>query len=80
MQTQRLIKVAVAVLVVGTSMGLKSAWGVNNWIQLSDGVAMRSVTSFAAHRSRLYAGSDNGVFVSIDGGKQLVPDFVQRFS
>ena len=73
MQTQRLIKVAVAVLVVGTSMGLKFAWGVNNWIQLSDGVAMRSVTSFAAHRSRLYAGSDNGVFVSIDGGNSWSP-------
>ena len=73
MQTQRLIKVAVAVLVVGTSMGLKSAWGVNNWIQLDDGIAMGSVTSFAAHGSRLYAGNDNGVFVSIDKGNSWSP-------
>ena len=68
MQTRRLIKVVVVVFVVGTSAGLKPVWGVNNWIQIDDGVAMESVTSLAAHGSRLYAGSDNGVFVSIDGG------------
>ena len=69
MQTRRLIQAAVAVLVVGTVTGLKPVWGVNKWIQLDDGVAMKSVTSLAAHGFRLYAGSDNGIFVSIDGGK-----------
>ncbi len=73
MQTRRLIKVVVAVLVVGTSAGLKPVWGVNNWIQLDDGVAMESVTSLAAHGFRLYAGSNNGVFVSIDGGNSWSP-------
>ena len=66
MQTRRLIQAAVAVLVVGTVTGLKPVWGVNKWIQLDDGVAMKSVTSLAAYGSRLYAGSSNGVFISID--------------
>ena len=73
MQTRRLIKVAVAVIVMGTVMGLKSAWAVNNWIQLDDGVVMDSVTSLAAHGFRLYAGSSNGVFISEDGGNNWVP-------
>ena len=73
MQTRRLIKVVVAVFVVGTSAGLKPVWGVNNWIQLDDGVAMESVISLAAHGFRLYAGSDNGVFVSEDGGSSWSP-------
>ena len=73
MQTRRLIKVAVAVLVVGMVAGLKPVWGVNKWIQLDDGVAMRSVTSFAVNGFRLYAGSDNGVFVSEDGGSSWSP-------
>ena len=73
MQTRRLIQAAVAVLVVGTVTGLKPVWGVNKWIQLDDGVAMESVTSLAAHGFRLYAGSDNGIFVSIDGGKSWSP-------
>ncbi len=73
MQTRRLIKAAVAVIVVGMGVDLKSAWGVNNWIQLDDGVAMESVTSLAAHGFRLYAGSDNGVFVSEDGGNSWSP-------
>ena len=67
MQTRRLIKAAVAVV------GLNPVWGVNNWIQLDDGVAMESVTSLAAHGFRLYAGSDNGVFVSEDGGNSWFP-------
>ena len=73
MQTRRLIQAAVAVLVVGTVTGLKPVWGVNKWIQLDDGVAMKSVTSLAAYGSRLYAGSSNGVFISIDGGNSWSP-------
>lgn len=69
MQTRGLLRVAVAVVVVGMVVGLNLAWGVNNWIQLDDGIAMESVTSLAADGFRLYAGSDNGVFVSEDGGK-----------
>ena len=72
MRTRRLIKV-IAVIIVGTVVGLKPVWGVNSWIQLDDGIAMESVTSIAAHGFRLYAGSDNGVFVSIDGGKNWSP-------
>ena len=73
MQTQRLIEVVVAMIIVGMVAGLKPVWGVNTWTQLDDGVAMGSVTSLAARRTRLYAGTDNGVFVSIDGGKSWSP-------
>ena len=73
MQTQRLIKATVAVIVVGMVVGLKSVWGVNNWIQLDDGLVMGQVYALAAHESRLYAGSENGVFVSGDGGNSWVP-------
>ncbi len=73
MHTQRLTKVAVAVIVVGMVAGLKPVWGVNNWIQLDDGIAMESVRSLAAHEPRLYAGSDNGVFTSMDGGNSWFP-------
>ena len=73
MEIRRLIKAAIAVIVVGMVAGLNPAWGVNNWIQLDDGVAMESVTSIAAHGFRLYAGSDNGVFVSEDGGNSWSP-------
>ena len=73
MQTRGLLRVAVAVIVVGTVVGLNRAWGENNWIQLDDGIAMESVTSLAAHGFRLYAGSDNGVFVSEDGGSSWSP-------
>ena len=34
MRTQRLIKAAVAVIIVGMVVGLNPVWGVNNWIQL----------------------------------------------
>ena len=73
MQTRGLLRVAVTVIVVGTVVGLNRAWGENNWIQLDDGIAMESVTSLAAHGFRLYAGSDNGVFVSEDGGNSWSP-------
>ena len=73
MQTRRLIKVTAVVIVVGIVGGLSPAWGVNNWIQLDDGVTMESVTSLAAHGFRIYAGSDNGVFVSEDGGNSWSP-------
>ena len=73
MHPQRLTKVAVAVIVVGMVAGLKPVWGVNNWIQLDDGIAMESVRSLAAHGPRLYAGSDNGVFTSMDGGNSWFP-------
>ena len=73
MQIRRLIKAAVAVIVLGMVVGLNPVWGMNNWIQLDDGVAMESVTSLAAHGFRLYAGSDNGVFVSEDGGNSWFP-------
>ena len=73
MQTRRLIRAAVTVIVVGMVVGTNLAWGDNNWIQLDDGVAMESVTSLAAHGFRLYAGSDNGVFVSEDGGNNWFP-------
>ena len=73
MQTQGLLSVAVAVIVAGMVVGLNLAWGENNWIQLDDGIAMESVTSLAAHGLRLYAGSDNGVFVSEDGGNNWSP-------
>ena len=73
MHTQRSIKIAVTAFVVGTIMGWNPTWGVNNWIQLNDGVAMESVTSLAAHGLRLYAGTDNGVFVSEDGGNSWMP-------
>ena len=66
MQTRRLMQVAV--LVAGMIAGLKPTWAVNNWIQLDDGAAMESVISLAAHGPRLYAGTDNGIFVSEDGG------------
>ncbi len=73
METRRLIKAAIAVLVMGTVAGLKSAWGVNNWIQLDDGLVMGQVYALAAHESRLYAGSENDVFVSEDGGNDWLP-------
>ena len=73
MQTQRLIKVTVAVLVMGVFAGLNPVWGENTWIQLDDGVAMGQVYALAAHESRLYAGSHNGVFVSADGGNNWSP-------
>ena len=73
MQTRRLIKIAVAVIVMGMVGGTNLVWGDNNWIQLDDGVAMESVRSLAAHGFRLYAGSDNGVFVSEDGGNSWFP-------
>ena len=73
MQTRRLIKVAVAVIVVGMVAGLKPVWGVNNWLQLDDGLAMGQVYALAAHESRLYAGSENGVFVSEDRGESWLP-------
>ncbi len=73
MQTRCLIKVAVAVLVMGTFTGLKPAWGANNWIQLDDGLAMGGAYALAAHEPRLYAGGDNGVFVSEDGGNSWLP-------
>ena len=73
MQTRRLIKVVVAVIVMGTVTGLKSTWGRNNWIQLDDGLVMGKVYAFAAHESRLYAGSYNGVFISEDGGNSWTP-------
>ncbi len=68
MHTQRLIKVVVAVIVVGMVAGLKPVWAAKNWIQLDDGVTMGNVNALAAHESRLYAGSSSGVFVSEDGG------------
>ena len=68
MHTRRLIKVAVAVIVVGMVGGTNLVWGDNNWIQLDDGVAMGNVNALAIHESRLYAGSSSGVFVSEDGG------------
>lgn len=68
MRTRRLIKVAVAVIVVGMVAGLKPVWGVNNWLQLNDGLVMGQVYALAIHESRLYAGSSSGVFVSEDGG------------
>ena len=73
MQTRRLIKIAVAVIIIGTVVGLNLAWAENNWIQLDDGAAMETVTSLAAHGFRLYAGSNNGVFVSEDGGNSWLP-------
>ena len=73
MQTQRLIKAAVAVIVVGMVAGPNPAWGNNNWIQLDDGLVMGQVYTLAAHESRLYAGSKNGVFVSGDGGNSWAP-------
>ena len=73
MQTRRFIKVTAVVIVVGIVSGLNPVWGDNNWIQLDDGVAMESVTSLAAYGFRLYAGSDNGVFVSEDGGNSWAP-------
>ena len=73
MQTRCLIQVAVVVLVVAMVVGLNPAWGVNNWIQLDDGVAMGNVYVLAAHESRLYAGSENGVFVSEDRGTNWAP-------
>lgn len=72
MQTRRLIKV-VAVIVVGMVAGPNPAWGVNNWIQLDNGLGMGQVRALAAHESRLYAGSDNGVFISEGGGKNWLP-------
>ena len=73
MHTRRLAKVAVAVIVVGMVGGTNLTWGDNNWIQLDDGIAMESVRSLAAHAFRLYAGTDNGVFVSEDGGNSWFP-------
>ena len=73
MQTRRLIKVTTVMIVVGIVGGLNPAWGVNNWIQLDDGIAMESVTSLASYGFRIYAGSDNGVFVSEDGGNSWFP-------
>ena len=73
MQTQRLIKAAVAVIVVGMVIELNPVWGVNNWIQLDDELVMGQVYALAAHQSRLYAGSRNGVFVSEDGGNSWAP-------
>ena len=73
MQTSRLIKAAIAVFVMGTVAGLNPVWGVNNWIQLDDGLVMGQVYALAAHKSRLYAGSKNGVFVSGDGGNSWAP-------
>ena len=73
MHTQRLTKVAVALLIVGTITDWNPTWGANNWIQLDDGVAMESVRSLTAHGPRLYAGTDNGVFVSMDGGNSWLP-------
>ena len=73
MQTQRLIQFVVGVLVVGMVVGLNPAWGVNKWIQLNDGLLMGQVYTLASHESRLYAGSRNGVFISIDGGNSWLP-------
>ena len=67
MRTQRLIRIAAAVFVIETVVGLKSTWGVNNWIQLDDGITMGNVNALAIHESRLYAGSSSGVFISEDG-------------
>ena len=73
MQIRRLIKVAVTMFAIETITGWIPTWGVNNWIQLDDGVTVDSVTSLAAHGPRLYAGSNNGVFISMDGGKSWFP-------
>lgn len=73
MLTRFLIKIIVIMIAMGTVPVLKLAWGRSNWIQLDDGVAMEGVTSLAAHGLRLYAGSDNGIFVSIDSGKSWSP-------
>ena len=73
MHTQRLTKVAVALLIVGTITGWNPTWGTNDWIQLDDGLVMESVTSLASHGPRLYTGTDNGVFVSMDGGNSWFP-------
>ena len=73
MQTRRLIKAVVAVIVVGMVAGLPPVWGVNNWIQLDDGLGIDRAYTLAAHESRLYAGSRNGVFISEDGGNNWSP-------
>ena len=72
MQTRHLITVIV-VNVVAAVVVLKSAWGYYKWIQLDDGVGIDGVYTLAAHESRLYAGSHNGVFVSADGGNNWSP-------
>ena len=73
METRRLIKVTAVMIVVGIVGGLSPAWGVNNWIQLDDGLIMGNVYVLAAYESRLYAGSENGVFISEDRGNNWSP-------
>lgn len=68
MRTRGLIRTAFIFLVTMTTLTPKSTADIGRWIQLNDGTTMDSVRVLDAWGNRLYAGTDNGIFISRDHG------------
>ena len=69
MWTRGLIRTAFIFLVTMTILTRESAADIGKWIQLDDGMTMDGVRALDAWGNRLYAGTDNGIFISQDHGR-----------
>ncbi len=68
MWTRGFMQTAFILMVAMVTLARESDADIETWIQLDDGMTMDSVRVLDAWGNRLYAGTDNGIFISRDHG------------
>ena len=68
MRTRHFMRTAFMLMVAMVTLARESDADIGKWIQLDDGTTMGGVYVLEAWRQRLYAGAENGIFISTDHG------------
>ncbi|MDE0299868.1 MAG: DUF1668 domain-containing protein [Candidatus Poribacteria bacterium] len=69
MSTRGFMRTAFILIVTITTLTQNSDADIGRWIQLDDGTTMGGVYVLEAWNQRLYAGTDNGIFISQNHGR-----------
>ncbi len=73
MWTRGFIRIAFIFIVVGTAWAQAPGWRLETWIPLDGGMIMSGVWALEGWGHRLYAGTENGIFISEDDGRTWLP-------
>ena len=68
MRTRHFMRTAFMLMVAMVTLARESDADIGKWIQLDDGTTMGGVYVLEAWRQRLYAGAENGIFISQNHG------------